>query len=338
MHLEKMDAEAANWWNPEEPSPCVPGAKVPIYRCRRGRKSSWDGQTLLRERLSLGKVAAQLWELIPECDTELRMGRECFPSFCRQQWGHLPFPLHPDAWRDSREPCWVWVWSGQPAARLTYLTVPGAELEGISRIGRIPATQIDPTRFETINPLISRVRISWPTTLMYFSLVLTAGERSPLALRGLFLSLLLSFLFFFFFGREAHWEHEELGTNKTWWKQSSRAAVYLIQSFCAAPLRVSYAAASRKNIVLLHNSCTDCSSHKSRSILVALEDVTSGSWFVWGKSQMCLQQGMEIIGALYRSCHSYLTSQGLLVNYIRSAFVISGWCSWWRLEMMCLLH
>lgn len=43
---------------------------------------------------------------------------------------------------------------------------------------------------------------------------------------------------------------------------------------------------------------------------------------------MCLQQGMEIIGALYRSCHSYLTSQGLLVNYIRSAFVISGWCSW----------
>lgn len=121
---------------------------------------------------------------------------------------------------------------GASTANLTYLTVPGAELEGISRIGRIPATQIDPTWFETINPLISRVRISWPTTLMYFSLVLTAGERSPLALRGLFPSL-----FLFFFGRETHHGYEELGTNETWWKQSSRAAVYLIQSFCAAPCK-----------------------------------------------------------------------------------------------------
>lgn len=34
---------------------------------------------------------------------------------------------------------------GASTASLTYLTVPGAELEGISRIGRIPATQIDPT-------------------------------------------------------------------------------------------------------------------------------------------------------------------------------------------------
>lgn len=34
---------------------------------------------------------------------------------------------------------------GASTANLTYLTVPGAELEGISRIGRIPATQIDPT-------------------------------------------------------------------------------------------------------------------------------------------------------------------------------------------------
>lgn len=108
--------------------------------------------------------------------------------------GTSPFPSPP--WRDSREPCWVWVWSRHPAAGVTYLTVPGAELEGISRIGRIPATQIDPTWFETINPLISRVRISWPTTLMYFSLVLTAGERSPLALRGLFPSLLSLFFFF----------------------------------------------------------------------------------------------------------------------------------------------
>lgn len=101
------------------------------------------------------------------------------------------FPFHPEETRGSSAGCGF---GRGITANLTYLTVPSAELEGISRIGRIPATQIDPTWFETINPLISRVRISWPTTLMYFSLVLTAGERSPLALRGLFPSLFLFFL------------------------------------------------------------------------------------------------------------------------------------------------
>lgn len=223
---------------------------------------------------------------------------------------------------------------GASTANLTYLTVPGAELEGISRIGRIPATQIDPTWFETINPLISRVRISWPTTLMYFSLVLTAGERSPLALRGLFPSL---FLFFLeeklvmdmrSLAQMKHGESRAVGLQFIWFSLSVQPPASLIH--CC--FMEKYSSASQ----LLH--CTDCSSHKSSSILVALVNVTSGSWFVWRKSQTCLQRGMEIICAQYHLCHLYLTSQGVLVNYIRSAFVISGWCSWWRLEMMCLFH
>lgn len=60
------------------------------------------------------------------------------PIFLQPAVGLLPF--HPEEAPGSSVGL-----EGASTAILTYLTVPGAELEGISRIGRIPATQIDPT-------------------------------------------------------------------------------------------------------------------------------------------------------------------------------------------------
>lgn len=100
-----------------------------------------DDHPLLRKVLSTGKISAQLWELIHKRNAEWKNGEgNAFHLFAARKVSSFAFLLYPNAWRNFREQCWVWILNRRPIANLIYLTVPSTELEGISRIGSVPAT------------------------------------------------------------------------------------------------------------------------------------------------------------------------------------------------------